>query len=220
MNFTKKWALLALILPILWSCKKEQIADDVIMYKAVNQQYVVKTNVSELQQSNDPISMRIDSILNGTLNADLVGTGQISLDVNSDATPELYFEIVDLVSLNGGYLPDSLDSLAVRVLPGSAEILDNSTFGYPDALEDSASIDANSGNWSDRSTNALGTFANAGLFNGRGERYLGFRFPDSTATGYHYGWVKLNVSTQNDSLEIISYGYQQNSDVQIMAGEQ
>lgn len=218
MKNIKIGALLALLLPLLWSCKKEQNVEKNIQHALVNQQYVVKTNVAELQQSNDPISMRIDSILSGTLNADVVGTGQISFDANGDDNPELYFEIVDLVSLNGGYLPDSLDSLAVRVIPGSADILDNSTFGYPDALEDDASIAPNSGNWSDRASNALGTFANAGQFNGRGDRYLGFRIPHSS--GHHYGWIKLNVSTANDSLQIIEYGYEQTLDTEILAGEQ
>lgn len=208
------WVIPFIILACIACDKKSK---NNIYYKQVNKEYVLKTNVQDLQQSNDAISNHVDSILSGLLNVSVVGTGSLGLDLTNDDDIDIGFEIIDLVSLNGGYLPDSLDSLAARVLPMGSQILDNSTFGYCDALQANAVIDANAGTWGDRSSFVLGTFANAGLFNGQGERYLAFRFLD--ANDYNYGWIKLYLSAQNDTLRIIEYAWNQTSNQEILAGQ-
>ena len=47
---------------------------------------------------------------------------------------------------------------------------------------------------------------NLDAFAGQGENFIGYRasfFPDGV-TNYHYGWIKINLSENEDTLEIIS----------------
>jgi hypothetical protein len=212
------WVLPLLILGCI-ACDKK--AKDDIYYKQLNKEYIVKTNVQDLQQSNDAISKRIDSVLNGLIADTIVGTGFLGLDLTNDDGIDIGFEIIDLVSLNGGHLPDSLDSLAVRVLPMGAEIIDNSTYGYCDALTTNEVISSYN-NWYAKNSFVLGTFAGAGQFNGKGERYLAFRiihtqFVDSNS--YRYGWIKLYVSEHNDTLRVMEYALNRTEDREILAGQ-
>lgn len=144
----------------------------------------------------------------------IISTGEITFDLNNDGINDIAFEIIDLHYYNGN-MPDSLDSLAVRAIALNLDLLDNSTYGYADALNKDVLIDA-SGNWT-TSTVVLGTFAGAGQFNGQGEKYLAFRFKNET--DYNYGWVKLYCSTHNDTLRVISAGYNETANIEIMAGE-
>ena len=112
-------------------------------------------------------------------------------------------------------LPDSFDSLAVRVQPAFIQILDNSTWDYPDAL-DLDNLISEEGNWSN-SNGVLGTFANAGKFQGAGEKYLAFRFNKNNI--YNYGWIKIYCSQHNDTLRIIEYAYNKIENSTIRAGQ-
>ena len=123
--------------------------------------------------------------------------------------------IIDLNKFNPRGLPDTFDSLAARVDPLTLEILDNSTWGYPDALAEGTEI-TETGYWSEK-TSVLGTFLQGGKFQGNGERYLGIRFPDGGK--YKYGWVKLYCSMHNDTLRIIEYAYNDISENSIFAGQ-
>ena len=105
--------------------------------------------------------------------------------------------------------------MAARVIPKKLEILDNSTYNYCDALNKDDII-SNSGNWTS-STCVLGTFLNAGLFNGKGEKYLAFRF--NTNSNYKYGWIKIYCSNHNDTLRIIDYAYNDVENSEIKAGQ-
>ncbi len=145
---------------------------------------------------------------------ELISTGRLCLDLNSDQLDELCFEIVDLHYFNGE-MPDSLDSLAARVHTVHAEILDNSTYHYPDALTKGTVIGAN-GNWMSGS-GVLGTFANAGQFQGRGERFLAFRFLENNE--YRYGWIGITCSAHNDTLTIHTAGFCNMGDEEVVAGE-
>ena len=42
-----------------------------------------------------------------------------------------------------------------------------------------------------KKTSVLGTFMNAGQFQGNGEKYLGIRFPENN--NFKYGWIKIFV---------------------------
>jgi hypothetical protein len=70
------------------------------------------------------------------------------------------FEITDLNKLNPDGLPEPFDTLAVVVLESNIEILDNSTYGYPDALTKGAKIGEN-GNWTFQG-GTLDAFSEAG----------------------------------------------------------
>jgi hypothetical protein len=172
-------------------------------------------SLKSISGKTDKISMHVDSIISGLINADLISSGNILFDLNADNHSDLSFEIISLNNYNIHALPDSLDSLAVRVTPLSLQILDNSTHGYPDALDDNYVINS-SGNWSTQ-TSVLGTFLGAGQFKGKGEKYLGIRLVEDNS--FLYGWIKLYCGQHNDTLRVIDYAYNKNHDVQITAGQ-
>lgn len=199
------------------SCKKKDspsAADD-IAYSSVNKEYVLIRDVDKLRTSDDEVSKRVDSILSGLIDEEFVSTGTKSFDLNNDGSPDLNFEIIDLHKFNENDLPESFDSLAARVIPLSVQVLDNSTYRYADALSMDERI-SESGNWSNE-TNVLGTFMNAGKFQGKGEKYLGFRFPNADA--HSYGWIKLYCSQHSDTLRIIEYAYNKKAGKSIKAGQ-
>ncbi len=195
-------------------CKPD--ADDaLIVYRAVNKEYVLIRDVETLQASDDAESNHVDSILNGLIDSEIISIGQKKFDLDGNLNSDIAFEIVDLNVLNQNNLPESFDSLAARVIPISIEILDNSTFGYPDALATNHEI-SSAGHWSDR-TSVLGTFMNAGQFQGQGEKFLGFRFINGG--NFKYGWVRLYCSQHNDTLRIIDYAYNDYENSRILAGQ-
>lgn len=210
--------LFACLLSVLISsCKKSDNSStsDNIFYSKVNKQLVLIRDVKTLQNSDDEISNHIDSIINGWINTEVISTGIKSIDLNNDGKNDLNFEIIDLNKFNPKKLPESFDSLAARVEPVSIQILDNSTFGYPDALDVNDTISGD-GSWSDR-TSVLGTFANAGQFQGKGEKYLGFRFNEEGK--FNYGWIKIYCSEHNDTIKIIDYAYNKVNGSIIKAGQ-
>jgi len=214
---------LTLILTVLISffgCRKDDAVDDSnnnsnIFYAAVNKEFVLISNVDSLQASNDTISEHVDSIISGLLNEQIISTGLKSFDLNSDNVVDVHFEIIDLNLFNNGNLPSYLDSMAARVGPVNIQVLDNSTYGYPDALDENTAI-KETGNWS-HNISVIGTFMNAGKFNGHGEKYLAIRLVNNTA--FNYGWVKLYCSEHNDTLRIIEYAYNKVTGSEIKAGQ-
>lgn len=196
---------LGIMIIVGMSCNKSNdnsVVSD-IAYHAVDKEYVLIRDVNTLIGSDDEISNRVDSILTGLLDEEFISTGHKYFNLDTDEMPEIAFEIIDLNIFNPNGLPDTFDSLAARVIPLELEILDNSTYGYPDALDIDSKI-SSEGNWSDR-ISVLGTFQNAGQFQGNGEKYLGIRLTDSD--NYNYGWIKIYCSQHNDTLRIIEYAY-------------
>lgn len=200
------------------SCDVEDntLTKNEIVYKSLNKDLVLITDVQTLQASDDEISNHVDSILSGLIDAEVISTGQRFVDLDAEMNLSVGFEIIDLNLYNPNGLPESFDSLAARVIPTSVQILDNSTYGYPDALSVGDQISEN-GNWSDRASAVLGTFQNAGQFKGMGERYLGIRFLNENA--YKYGWIKLYCSQHNDTLKVIDFAYNNVEDGEISAGQ-
>ena len=94
-----------------------------IQYKFLNKEYIFITNVDELQNSNDPISNHIDSILSGDINSTVVSTGALHLDFDQNELTDFYFEIIDLNLFNINSIPSSFDSLAVRAISSSVQFL-------------------------------------------------------------------------------------------------
>ena len=74
-----------------------------------------------------------------------------------------------------------------------------------------------SSHWSSNSV-VLGTFANSGQFNGKGQKYLGFRI--TQGSDYKYGWIRLECSEHNDTLNIYDYAFNTTLNIKIFAGQQ
>lgn len=210
----KNLAFTIIILLIILSCK-DKSNNNLIKYSQINKDIILITNIGKLQASNDATSQHVDSILSGLINTDIISTGSNYIDLDFDNIYDVNFEIIDLNLFNNNNLPDTLDSLAARVLPEYIEILDNSTYGYPDALNYMQEINSN-GYWSTKHS-VLGTFLNAGQFQGKGEKYLAFR--KNKNGNYNYGWVKLYCSQHNDTLKIIDFAINLTSNNKILAGK-
>ena len=202
---------------IMFGCNEpEKNADgNAIVHQLLNKEYVLITDRETLQGSDDEISNHVDSILSGLIDAEFISTGQKNFDLNSDNLSDIGFEIIDLNLFNPNGLPESFDSLAARVLPISIQILDNSTHGYPDALDDGEQI-ASTGNWTSGS-GILGTFMNAGQFQGNGKKYLAIRFVNRNQ--FNYGWIKIYCSQHNDTLRIIDCAFNTITESPIFAGQ-
>jgi len=214
----KKHLGLLFLIPIIGviSCNKSDDKEsNSIYYAPVNKQYVFTRDVKTIADKTDEVSLHLDSILTGKINSQVVSTGSKAFDLDNDKLSDLSFEIIDLGKYNINKLPASFDTLAARVVPLTLQILDNSTYGYADALNTDYTLNS-SGKWTDR-TCVLGTFANAGQFNGKGEKYLGIRIIKDKS--YLYGWIKLHVSQHNDTLTIIEYAYNQQPDSEIRTGQ-
>jgi hypothetical protein len=200
---------------LLGSCESTGNDKSDIKHQVLNKEYVFIRDVNLLQQSDDPVSEHIDSIISGLIDAEFISTGRKDFGLDDDPGSDIGFEIIDLNKFNPQGLPESFDSLAARVIPLETEILDNSTYGYPDALEGGDLI-SEAGHWTDR-TGVLGTFMNAGQFQGMGERFLGIRLQGQD--GYRYGWIRVFCSQHNDTLRIIDYAYNRFPDNSILAGQ-
>ena len=206
--------LFIIVILVIVSCEKTN-DNSRIVYHSIDKEVILIRDVQTLQVSNDEISNHVDSILTGLIDAEFISTGQKDFDLDFDIISDIGFEIIDLNKFNPNGLPESFDSLAARVIPISVEILDSSTYGYPDALDLDEQISEN-GNWS-KTTSVLGTFMNAGQFQGKGEKYLGIRL--SKDNKYKYGWIKIYCSQHNDTLRIIDYAYNDIVNSQIKAGQ-
>lgn len=198
------------------SCDKSKNnnADDII-YRSVNKNYIMRPDMPSMNANDSIIAQHIDSILNGLIETELVSTGFIRFDLDGDELSDFAFEIVDLQPLNNYQLPEEYDSLAVSAHPIGGSILDNSTYKYADAL-DSDQLITNAGNWTNEYV-VLGTFMNAGQFNGKGEKYLAIRLQGTN--DYKYGWMKIYISEHNDTLRVIEYAYNKIEGSQIRAGQ-
>ena len=205
--------LFSLLLITGISCSKK-INND-IYYHELNNQYVFITEINALQASDDPISNHIDSILSGFINTSIISTGKQYIYLDENELPDLYFEIIDLNEFNANNFPIGFDSLAARAGSNTVQFLDNSTWHYADALNYDDEIGPNA-LWSENSV-VLGTFASAGNFNGKGDKYMGFRIPNNGK--YNYGWIKLNCSQHNDTLTIYEFGYHKTVNRKIKAGQ-
>jgi hypothetical protein len=203
-----------IIMTMIISCEKS--TKESIVYRKVEKEYVLIRDAQALKESNDETSRYADSIMTGLIHAEFVSTGIKSFDLTGNSYLDIGFEIIDLHQFNPNKLPDSFDTLAARVIPISVEVLDNSTWGYADALDLDDPIHKD-GNWSPQSC-VLGTFMNAGRFNGQGEKYLGIRFPEGE--NFKYGWIKIYCSLHNDTLRIIDYAYNDIANGPIKAGQE
>lgn len=138
----------------------------------------------------------------------------IEIDLNDNREIDLTFEIINLNNYDQNKQLD--DSLAARVITANVELMDNSNHGYPDALEKDIVLNE-SMSWIERENAVLGTNPSA-YFQGKGEKYLGFRL--KTTNSSYYGWVKLVCSEKRDVLHIISCGISEEANYSIYTGQQ
>jgi hypothetical protein len=71
-------------------------------------------------------------------------------------------------------------------------------------------------------SNRTWKFANElGLSNfaGKGEKYIGFRMSSNAVQEYYYGWIKIELTENIDTLKIISTAYRNIPNRSISAGE-
>lgn len=153
---------------------------------------------------NTNASLVVTEIISGPINQTLIGPGQMEFDFNGDAQTDFIFDILYL----------SAGSNAARVKPqGGSEILDNSTYGYPDVFD----FEEEMTGFFHGNLGVLGTFNSAGQFRGMGDKYLGIKI---NAGGQKlHGWVLLNCSFNRDTLTIISFGYSTTPDEPVTAGQ-
>ena len=133
-----------------------------------------------------------------------VMSGAFTLDLDSDSNDDYAFEIFQLAG----------DLRAARVISlGNSQVMDGSTFGYPDALslDDNVTVPYSSGNA------VLGTdLGGGGLFAGAGLKYLGLNLDISGES--HLGWISLEVSATNDTIVLHDIGYNTTPSENITAG--
>ena len=133
-----------------------------------------------------------------------VYSGSFTIDVDNDSNNDYTFEI----------LPLSGSLKAARVISlGISQVMDGSTFGYPDTLNfgDNVTGPYSSGNA------VLGTdVGGAGQFTGAGMKYLGLNIDISG--GSHLGWISLEVVASNDTIIIHDIGYNTTANEGITAG--
>lgn len=132
-------------------------------------------------------------------------TGTYTIDIDSNGTNDYTFEILLL----------SGSATAARVVSlGSSQVMDSSTFGYPDPLNfgDSITGPYSSGN------GVLGTdVGGAGQFSGAGLKYLGSKTNISGKS--HLGWLSLEVVATNDTIILHEVGYNTVANSGIYAGQ-
>ncbi len=134
-----------------------------------------------------------------------ISSGSFTIDVDSDGNDDYTFEILQL----------SGSSTAARVISiGNSQVMDGSTFGYPDTLNfgDNVTSPYSSGNA------VLGTdVGGGGQFSGAGMKYLGLNVDISGDS--HLGWISLEVAASNDTIILYDIGYNTTASDDITAGQ-
>lgn len=137
----------------------------------------------------------------------------IEIDLNDDREVDVAFEIVNLNNYDQSQHLN--DSLAARVINLNIELMDESNYGYPNAIDNGILL-TESMSWNNTEKSVLGTNPTA-HFQGKGEKYLGFRLV--AGNKYYYGWVKLECSENRDVLRIISCGISEEINKSIYTGQ-
>ncbi|HOZ30534.1 MAG TPA: hypothetical protein PLL66_06420 [Bacteroidales bacterium] len=202
-----------IIVNLVSSCDRNN--DVEIVYKAINKNYILTTDIEALNLHDTIVAQHVDSILSGLLEVELISTGYIRFNLDEDTLTDIAFEIINLMPYNNNEMPEHLDTLAVRAYPFSAGILDNSTYKYADALDIETTI-SQEGNWTNQFV-VLGTLAHGGQFNGKGEKYLAIRL--NGENDFRYGWMRIYISEHNDTLRVIEYAYNKIEGSEIRAGQ-
>lgn len=133
-----------------------------------------------------------------------ISSGSFTIDVDSYGNSDYTFEILPLYA----------NSNAARVISlGNSQVMDSSTFGYPDTLNYGENVTSpfSSG------IAVLGTdIGGGGEFTGAGIKYLGLSIDISGEN--HLGWISLEVVASNDTIFLHDIGYNTIASEEITAG--
>jgi len=156
-----------------------------------------------------PVDENKNTILYYDRAPSFVGAG-FSETVTLDTAPpaSLIFEVSNL-----GLPTDKYAKVSVS----NCRILDNSSHGYPDALKLGDTITA-SGHWSAQGSILGNAVGHGGNFEGKGDRYLGFRIAH-TGGGYCYGWIRLNCPWGSATLTILDFAVNTTPGALLLAGQ-
>jgi hypothetical protein len=192
MQNTQKLLFFSIFLFAIMACNKEE----------------KKKQATEPQLTTLVYYQEIDDVI---LREDI--SKRIEIDLNDDRETDIAFELINLNDYNQAQ--HLTDSLAALVITPNVALLDNSTWGYADALDKDFLL-TESMQWGVRENFVLGTNP-AGEFNGKGIKYLGFRM--NKGNFFYYGWVKLECSEDRDALHIISCGISEQANYLIQTGQ-
>jgi hypothetical protein len=133
-------------------------------------------------------------------------------DSISGTCKDLVFEIIN----NGltGYSAILSQNDVVWLCDGFNSILLDSLNGQVSVLNENEVI-SNEGYWGYVNDLKLDNFA------GKGPKYIGYRpgFYPSGVTHYQYGWIKVELTPNRDTLRVISTAINNTSDKSIIAGQ-
>ena len=134
-----------------------------------------------------------------------LAANSFSIDVNGDNSDDYTFEIYTLTEMTTAARVNSM---------GGSSVMDNSTFGYPDAL---GCGDGVAEPYSEGYA-VLGTdVGGGGLFTGEGLKYLGLNI--HVAGESQLGWISLEVSAGNDTIFLHEVGYALENGEGLSAGQ-
>lgn len=146
-----------------------------------------------------------------------------NLDFDNNGQPEMRFETVSYQASSG------IINLAVVNVLGNANnavlgSLYSSSYPFPFSMNNGDSISSTNTNWQAQTMNngiqylgaVYGTYTFANWL-GVNDKYLGVRFRIGANT--HYGWVRLSVTSNADTITIKDYAYQTLPGVGITAGQ-
>lgn len=170
----------------------------------------------------------------GALNAQIVytdvnpdtivhDTTLYDLDFNNDGQPELRFEQYGYMSSYGMV---NLATVTVQGDTNNAVLgsLYASSYPFPFAMNAGDSISGTNTNWRPQTINGgiqylgvLTPYGNYANWMGVNDKYLGVRFMIGTST--HYGWVRLSVTSDADSIIIKDFAYQAQPGVGLTADQ-
>lgn len=161
-----------------------------------------------------------DKIIYKSVDVTLEGLGEEMIQIPFDDRLKFRFHIRNLLDYNDNWEAENTDTLAAGVETFDTEVIDDSKYGYFNALDKDAIIGANSGFWNQRLESngfAFSTSWGAGEFKGAGDKYFGFRLQQDS--GFIYGWFLVNCTEKSDKLEIKSYAYNKTVGNSIKAGQ-
>lgn len=137
------------------------------------------------------------------INDTMVGPGASVYDIDGDGNNDYRIEIIEV---------EPNIHIATVTSLGLSSFMDSGMSGFPDALNYGSPVQAPfiSG------SGILGYTDESGKFTGAGKKYLGLLI--NASSGYHYGWLELDLNRFNDKLIIGEAGYNTNPGEQILAG--
>ncbi|MEQ8625868.1 MAG: T9SS type A sorting domain-containing protein [Vicingaceae bacterium] len=205
------------------------LAASVVALDATSQ--VIYTDVKDTTLVNNGDYFDID------LNNDGIREGRIEL-IQTTSTFSTFYGSQTIVTKAAEV--DSLVSASVNVLTSTLTIGTSTTSTYvAAALNLNSNINNNLNNWSTGTSTSTYTSTTSTAFNGvllggkasfgsqstlsvgqfpgAGDKFLGVKFTIGTST--HFGWVRLDMSANSDSITIKDYAYESTANATILAGD-